>query len=115
MAENLTATRIAENQSRFREANEEIELAAEKLPGLVPVPFICECPRETCTTSVPMTLEDYEDVRSHPRRFVTAPGHQDIAVESGAGVVVEELADRVLVDKVGEAGSIAEERFDNLA
>ena len=115
MAEDLSAARIAENQSRFREANEEIELAAEKLPGLVPIPFLCECPRQSCTAAVPMTIEDYEEIRSHPPRFVTAPGHQDIAVNAGAGVVVEENAEWVLVDKIGEAGEIAEERFRNLS
>ena len=114
MAIDPTTERIAVNQSTFRAANEEIELAAQKLPELVPVPFLCECPRETCTTPVAMTLEAYEEVRSHPRRFVTAPGHQDIALEAGVGVVVEELPDRVVVDKIGEAGEIAEAEFGKL-
>jgi hypothetical protein len=47
MIQALTAERVAENQSRFREANEQIELAAERAPLLVPVPFLCECPRES--------------------------------------------------------------------
>jgi hypothetical protein len=47
MIQALTAERVAENQSRFREANEQIELAAERVPLLVTVPFLCECPRES--------------------------------------------------------------------
>src|SRR5215218_1903250 len=107
--EDLTPERIGINQSRFREANERIELAADNmgLSGLTP--FICECAAEACMELVLLTLEAYEDVRLNPRLFFCAPGHQAIAVENGAGVVVGEGDGYVLVEKVGIAGEIAAE------
>jgi hypothetical protein len=43
-------------------------------------------------------------VRSHPRRFVVLPGHEEPAVES----TVEVYLSYVVVEKRGEAGRIAE-------
>jgi hypothetical protein len=116
MEADLTAVRIAENQSAFRDANEDIELTAEKmrLYGSL-VPFICECPRPQCSEIVRMTLEEYEEVRAHPTRFATLPGHQDIAVERGVARVVEERPQYVVAEKLGIAGEIARERAGELA
>jgi hypothetical protein len=58
-------------------------------------------------------------VRGDPagaRSFFTLPGHQDVAVESGVGVVLAELDGRyVTVEKIGLAGEIAGARYDELA
>jgi hypothetical protein len=43
-------------------------------------------------------------VRSHPRRFVVLPGHEETAIES----IVEVYPGYVVVEKRGEAGRIAE-------
>jgi hypothetical protein len=51
----------------------------------------------------------YENVRRSPRRFFTAPGHATAAI---AAVIAEELDRYTLVDKIGVAGEIAEERSD---
>ena len=101
----LTDERIARNQSTFRDANERIEEAAERhaLPGKVP--FICECADSTCSQIVLLALDQYEHIRSHPRHFLVAPGHQEAAGESAR--VVEEHATWVLAEKVGRAGEIA--------
>jgi hypothetical protein len=115
MNDDLTVRRIAENQSRFREANEKIEVAAERLGILDPVPFICECSRQDCTRLLRLTLDEYEEIRQYPQRFFTAPGHQDIAVETGAGTAVEATDGHVVVDKVGEAGEIAREEYRELS
>jgi hypothetical protein len=116
MLEEQTLARIAENQSLFREANERIESAADGMQLVGPFPLLCECPRPECTEIVQMSLEEYETIRQHSRRFFTAPGHQDIAVETGAGVVVAEEEGRYLtVEKVGLAGEIADARYDELS
>jgi len=107
LSEDLTVERIAENQSTFRVANEQIEAAAEHMGLLSPVPFICECAETQCTEVVRLTLDEYEDVRVNPRLFFTAPGHQQIAVAAGAGVVIAATDGHVLVEKVGLAGEIA--------
>jgi hypothetical protein len=117
MADDQTVERIAENQSRFREANEQIEATADRMHLIGAVPFVCECPTTTCTEIVRMSLEDYEEVRQYDRRFFVVPGHQEIAVSSGAGTVVGHDQDGrfVLVDKIGVAGEIAEARYRDLA
>jgi hypothetical protein len=111
-ATNLTLERIAENQASFREANEKIEAGAYRigLPGRMP--FICECSDVACMEIIRLSLDEYEDVRQHPTRFFTAPGHSAPAVAAGAAVIAEELDRYTLVDKIGVAGEIAEERYD---
>ena len=111
-AQDLTHERIAENQSTFRELNERIESAAEKmeLGGLVP--FICECADRTCTEIVRLALSDYEALRAHPRRFFTAPHHEAPSIESGAAVVIRNGSGYVIVDKIDVAGAVAEERYE---
>jgi hypothetical protein len=112
MADDETAIRIAENQSRFREANERIEAAADRMELAGPVPFLCECPRPECTEISRLTTEEYEEVRQFPRYFLTVPGHQDVAVENSVGVVIAENERYVTVEKIGLAGEVAAERFD---
>lgn len=113
--QDLTQVRVAQNQSRFREANENIETAADKMGLHGPVPFICECADERCMEIVRLTLHDYEEVRQHPRRFFNAPGHEALSVESGAAVVVDHQPAYVLVEKIELAGQIAEARYEQLA
>jgi|1186.fasta_scaffold154180_3 hypothetical protein len=109
--EDLTQERIAINQSRFREANERIELAADKMQLVGPVPFICECANRACAEIVRLSIEGYEEVRDNPRLFFTAPGHEQLALNAGAGVVVGEGDGYVLVEKVGVAGQVAEDNY----
>lgn len=111
-ADELSQARIAENQSTFRAANEKIEAAAEDIGLDDEVPFICECPVETCTEIVRLTLAAYTEIRRHPRRFFNAPGHEATSVRSGAGVVVEECESYVVVEKVGVAGELAAEEYE---
>lgn len=112
--EDLTQERIAINQSRFREANERIELAADKMQLFGPVPFICECADETCVEIVRLSIEGYEEIRDNPRRFFTAPGHQQIAVDADAAVVIGRREGYVLVEKIGVAGQIAEDNYRDI-
>ena len=52
-----------------------------------------------------MSLGEYEAVRSEPSHFAVAPGHEEPTVERVVG-----RTDRYLVvEKVGEAGDLAEE------
>ena len=101
----MNAERVAKNDAVFRRANEQIERAAETY-DVEPAPFLCECADERCTEIVRLTLEEYEAVRSHPRRFLHAPGHES----SGEHVrVVANRGNYLVVEKVGKAGEIAEE------
>src|ERR1700730_14894024 len=66
--------------------------------------FICECVRVDCGGVLDLSIEEYARVRSHPRRFVVLPGHEEPAVES----TVEVYPGYVVVKKRGEPGRIAE-------
>ena len=104
-----TTEKIARNNATFRDANDRIETAAAGYgywDGRT-VPFLCECSDERCLTIIRMTLEEYSQVRSNPRWFAHAPGHE---VEIGGVIVtVEARDDYVLVEKVGHAGEVAAE------
>ena len=110
----LTHRRIGENQSRFREANEQIEAAADRWPIVGAIPFVCECSREDCSALVRLSFDEYEDLRCHPRWFVTVAGHQDIAVKAGAETVIADRDGYVIVENIGAAGEIADERYRTL-
>ena len=67
--------RAARNDAVFREANEHIREAAIRHEFSDRIPFLCECADERCTEIVRVSLADYEAVREHPERFLTAPDH----------------------------------------
>jgi hypothetical protein len=102
----LTAERIARNESLFRDANEQISTRADEFDVRDRVPFVCECATTTCTAVVRLSLDEYRAVRHDPRTFLTAPGH---AATAGRWAdVVERRPDYDVVRKVGLAGEIAE-------
>lgn len=93
--------RLARNELMFRAINERIRDLARRFGVAVePVSFICECADETCVEKVSLTLEQYDEMRALPARFVVVPGHE-------ATPLVERVVFRspgfVLVRKVGIA------------
>jgi hypothetical protein len=105
--DDTAAVKTARNNALFRDANDEIDTAAEThgLDDGRPVPFICECSDPTCMRVISLTLAEYQRVRSNPRWFAHAPGHE----EAVPGVVhLVERNDRfALVEKIGRAGEVA--------
>jgi hypothetical protein len=62
----------------FRNANErvvakarELELASDQ-----PLPFLCECSDQRCFARILLTIEEYDEVRSDPQRYLTISGHE---------------------------------------
>jgi hypothetical protein len=103
------AEKVGRNNAVFRDANEEIEAAATQF-GLTAdslSPFICECSDARCLEVVRLTLEEYRHVRSDPRWFVHAVGHET-EIE-GAVRPVEERDRFTIVEKIGVAGAEAAE------
>lgn len=86
--------RRARAETVFRAGNEALRRAAGTRDGTVP--FLCECGDERCFERVPLTQEDYEEVRAHPRRFVVAHGHegeaQTVARRDGYAVIEKDAA-----------------------
>ena len=67
----------------FRNANDRIAEKGRELGWSFPGPFLCECSDVLCFARLELTLEAYEELRSHPNRYLTAPGHEVAgAVES---------------------------------
>ena len=81
----------------------EAGLAGYEQDGALLISFVCECPREDCSEMLEMTREQYEAVRSNPRRFLVLPGHEDPDIAR----VVERHGGYRVVEKLGSAGAVA--------
>jgi hypothetical protein len=92
---------VAKQQSVYREVNERIaNLAADETSAA----FVCECSQDDCNERVPLTLEEYEHIRSRPNQFVVCDGHQLSDV-----VDMVETNDRYfVVETLGAGAEIAE-------
>jgi hypothetical protein len=95
--------RIARNEAIFRDVNEALKRG--RWPGdQARIAFRCECARLGCSRLIELTSEEYEHVRTNPRWFVVAAGHEAPEGET----VVEGHDVYLVVEKLGEAGMIAE-------
>jgi hypothetical protein len=112
MADDLMAERIGRSNATFRVANERLgDVAAEQARAPdEPLPFVCECADVSCTQVIRVPLAEYRRVRSHPRRFLTAPAHETDAIDFVQ--VVEEYDGYVVTEKTGPAGEIVERLAD---
>jgi hypothetical protein len=94
----------AANEAALREVNEAIASGTWPGEGDARVGFRCECARLACDQVVELTIDEYEQVRAHPRRFVLVQGHEvpveDTLLVSGTGWV--------MVEKRDAAGAVAE-------
>lgn len=103
MATEPSAERAARNASVFREANERIEQRLDELSERDGrSPFLCECEDPFCARVVRLTVEEYEAVRAHPRRFFVARPHVVTDAE-----VVERHAEHDVIEKHGTEGDVA--------
>ena len=106
-------TRLAKNETLFRDVNERIsEISQELAPG-TPNPqlidgLICECSDPQCLERVgPLTITEYARVRTDPTRFIIAAGHQAEDVER----VVDRQPSYWVVEKhEGPPADVARER-----
>lgn len=101
------ARRVAENDARFRQANENIARVAEETGAKDRIPLLCECANMSCNEIVRLSLAEYEEIRSSGRTFFNAPGH--VTAGQGWARVTEERDGYDVVEKVGEAAEIAED------
>jgi|SRR5581483_11678277 len=87
-----------EREALFREVNQRIR-ALEQQYGREDdeqTEFICGCGSADCSERVPMTLRDYEQVRSRYAQFLVAPTHLDqaharVVRDRGGYLVVEKV------------------------
>ena len=107
--EDLTAERVALNDARFRQSNEELRDLTVTLdfgPDEL-LPFLCECADVECTTVIQLTRREYERVRQSPVLFVNARGHE--VNSQGWARVVDEFDRYTIVEKVGQAAEVVAE------
>ena len=97
--------RKGQNEAFFREVNERLEDRAAAAATHPVFAVVCECAREECAERIEISFDAYERIRSDSKRFVIAPGHSDPSCER----VVSWRADYEIVEKLGEAGAVAEQ------
>jgi hypothetical protein len=106
----LWEQRAARNEALFREVNQNIALLEERHGTAASEPtFLCECADAGCTEQITVDADTFRRVREQPRRFLLRPGHDDPQLER----VVETHRDYVIVEKIGEAGRVAQEMHDS--
>ena len=79
MAVDVERQESAEGSNRAldaRAANNRIAEKAHQLRFHSRVPMLCECSRPGCHTLLMVGLDEYEQIRSDPGNFLTAPGHE---------------------------------------
>jgi hypothetical protein len=107
------ASRLAKNEALFREVNERVteisqELGPDPRGAELVDGLICECSDTGCLERIgPLSISQYETVRSDPRRFIIAANHQALDVER----VIEENTGYWIVEKLeGVPADVARER-----
>jgi hypothetical protein len=74
--------RIGRNESVFRDVNERLREIGEGFSLVTErAEFICECGNSTCVEQIGMPLAEYERVRSDPKWFLLAKGHEELDYE----------------------------------
>jgi hypothetical protein len=97
------AKRVSANESLFREVNERLRELGDAFSMVTEeAEFVCECGDASCTEQIRMPVQEYERIRSDPKRFFVVSGHERLDYEK----VVSEHAGFVVVEKLpgGPAG-----------
>ena len=89
---------IGRTQSLFRNVNERIAAFSQRA-GAERTDIVCECPDHGCTERLDVPLDEYDDVREEPTRFLVKPGHEDDSIAR----VVERRLGYEIVEKVHRA------------
>jgi hypothetical protein len=92
--------RAIRNEELFREVNAHIADLEERSRGgdlLEPLPLVCECSHTGCAAPIEVDPATFARVREDQLRYLVAPGHEDLEIES----VVERRAGYLVVEKHG--------------
>lgn len=102
--EDVRARRLAQNEAIFRQVNEHVRAAEERVQYDFPR-FICECSKIECDEQIPIDFDAYRAVRESPARFFVAVGHGNPEIE----IVIERHSNYEVVEKTGPGREVAEE------
>jgi len=98
---------LARNEAFFRAVNEGIAEASERFES-DEAEFLCECGDANCTHRIEVSLDDYENVRAHPTRFLVRRGHDLPEVEE----VVHRRRRYAIVEKVDRVAAAVVRRLN---
>jgi hypothetical protein len=98
---------VARNEAFFRAVNEGIAEASERFES-DEAEVLCECGDADCTHRIEGPLDEYENVRSHPTRFLLKRGHDLPEVED----VVHRRRRYAIVDKVDRVAAAIVRRLN---
>ena len=100
--------RVAINESRFREANEQVGDSIDGFLGASPESYkiMCECAVSECEDMIEIPVQAYRTARADSTRFIVKPDHVIPATEQ----TVEKTDTYWLVDKIGEGAKVADEK-----
>jgi hypothetical protein len=85
----------------FRQVNDRVRTLNEAFEPLLPRgDWICECADSGCVERIEMTIDEYDAIRAHPRRFPAVAGHELVGIER----VVEQLGGYVVVERTAVGG-----------
>ena len=99
--------RLGQNEAIFREVNERLRVVNESFGALTErMEIVCECGDPSCAERISVGIDEYEDLRSHPDRFILVPGHADPSdVEE---VVAHDSGWEIVRKRKGAAAALAE-------
>jgi hypothetical protein len=100
----LREERMANNEAMFRIANERMAEWEEQHATEAVELYFCECADQDCRQKVGLRKTDYEAVRSDPRHFLIAVGHDIPDVET----VIEQHGDWAVIEKNPEVTQTVE-------
>lgn len=98
--------RAAKNEIVLRELNERLE-AHNRWVNRRFSEWVCECADETCAEPVELSIEEYEDVRAEPTRFLVAPSEEHVSPRIEQVVRREERY--WVVEKTGVSAELSDE------
>ena len=100
---------VAARQRQRRDFNE--RLAALETPDFEATPYRCECGLIACGAAIRLTRDEYEEVRSDPRRFAVLVDHvmpdADRVLARRRGWAVIEQPERFVTEAPTRASSVA--------
>jgi hypothetical protein len=102
------SVRAAKNEVVLRDLNERLKAYPASLNKRFSE-WVCECADMTCMKPVELSIEEYENIRAEPTRFVVAPGAEHVNPEIER--VVQREKRYWLVQKIGVGAEISE-KFD---
>lgn len=100
-------TEIARNEAFFRAVNDGIAQVSGRFES-EDAELLCECGDASCTARLEVPLDEYENVREHPTRFLVRHRHVRPEVEQ----VVRRRRRYTIVEKVDRVAARVVRRLD---